>query len=83
MIGELMGWDYLFSAMPYDEKWRRRRRLFQRFFPASRASALLQPQERTYVRRLLPQLIDPKKDYRETLRQYVIHSKITAVFLSI
>ncbi|KAF8987177.1 cytochrome P450 [Cyathus striatus] len=33
MGAELMGWGFQFSVMPYGEKWRERRRLFQKHFP--------------------------------------------------
>ncbi|KAJ3573814.1 hypothetical protein NP233_g2187 [Leucocoprinus birnbaumii] len=79
MVNELMGWEFLFSSMPYDEGWRRRRRLFQRIFPSSRASEL-QPQQRTHVRRLLPRLIDPKQHYAQALRHFTGGIAITLAY---
>lgn len=72
MVSDLMGWGFLFATMPYGIDWRRRRRLFQRFFPTSRADAY-QPQQRTQVRHLLAQLCDSRQDFMQTLRQYVIY----------
>ncbi|KAF5349123.1 hypothetical protein D9756_009490 [Leucocoprinus leucothites] len=79
MISDLMGWGFLFSSMPYDDHWRRRRRLFQRFFPASRASEL-QPQQRTHVRRLLPRLMDPKQNFAQSLRHFTGGVAITLAY---
>ncbi|KAF9447574.1 cytochrome P450 [Macrolepiota fuliginosa MF-IS2] len=79
MISDLMGLGFLFSTMPYDDEWRRRRRLFQRYFLASRTSEF-QPQQRAYVRRLLPQLIDPKCDFAQSLRHFTGAIAITLAY---
>lgn len=71
MVSELMGWSFMFATMPYGRDWRRRRSLFQRFFPTSRADAY-QPQQRAKVRHLLSRLCDSQQNFVQTLRQYVI-----------
>ncbi|GJE87610.1 cytochrome P450 [Phanerochaete sordida] len=35
MVNELMGWDWLFSSMPYTPWWRKHRALFQQHFNAN------------------------------------------------
>ncbi|KXN87126.1 O-methylsterigmatocystin oxidoreductase, partial [Leucoagaricus sp. SymC.cos] len=62
MVCDLMRRSFLFSTMPYNEDWYRRRRLF-------RASEF-QPRQRAYVRRLLPQLIQPEGDFSQALRLF-------------
>ncbi|KIM78610.1 hypothetical protein PILCRDRAFT_98340 [Piloderma croceum F 1598] len=38
MVGELMGWDWLFSGMPYGPWWRRHRTIFQKYFHINMSS---------------------------------------------
>jgi hypothetical protein len=71
MVYELMGWGFLFSSMPYGESWRRRRRLFQRFFLISKPSEY-ELQQRNHIRHLLPKLIGSSEhSWAQALRQYV------------
>ncbi|XP_006464041.1 hypothetical protein AGABI2DRAFT_226079 [Agaricus bisporus var. bisporus H97] len=69
MVSELMGWSFMFATMPYGRDWRRRRSLFQRFFPTSRADAY-QPQQRAKVRHLLSRLCDSQQNFVQTLRHF-------------
>ncbi|EPQ60724.1 cytochrome P450 [Gloeophyllum trabeum ATCC 11539] len=39
MVNELMGWDWLFSSMPYGQRWRSHRALFQQHYHSNRAPA--------------------------------------------
>ncbi|KAF5341790.1 hypothetical protein D9611_001158 [Ephemerocybe angulata] len=55
MAKELMGWDYLFAMLPYDEKWKERRRMFvQHFRPAD--TSIIRPQEEEFAGRFLVEL---------------------------
>jgi hypothetical protein len=67
MVNELMGWGFLFANMPYNDKWRIRRRLFQQAFPMAKHDTF-QPQQLIYLRRILPQFIDGKHHFRDVLR---------------
>ncbi|KZT30484.1 cytochrome P450 [Neolentinus lepideus HHB14362 ss-1] len=39
MVNDLMGWDWLFSSMPYGARWRSHRALFSQHYHPNRASA--------------------------------------------
>ncbi|KAF8999394.1 cytochrome P450 [Cyathus striatus] len=68
MAIELMGWGFQFSVMPYGEKWRDRRRLFQRHFPLVRHDHY-RPVLMRFVRTLQLGLLESPDDFFE----HVVH----------
>jgi hypothetical protein len=68
VMTELMGWNYLFSSMPYGSAWRERRKLFQKHVNP------LQPENhrpiaKNYIRKLLPELLQNGGDFMSLSRQ--------------
>lgn len=70
-MGSLMGWDYLFSSMPYGDAWRERRKLFQKHFHPAKPETH-RPIETEYVRKLLPELLEHPQDFMALCRQCVL-----------
>ncbi|PPQ97130.1 hypothetical protein CVT26_000615, partial [Gymnopilus dilepis] len=62
MVRELMGWNWLMSALVYGDKWREQRRLFQQHFSVANAK-LYQAAQIEYVRKALPRLLDDPSDF--------------------
>ncbi|KAF9558599.1 cytochrome P450 [Agrocybe pediades] len=67
MVGELMGWKWLFAGMEYGEPWRERRRLFTKYFSPT-AAAKYGPIKMKFVREMLPCLLDTPEDFLEIVR---------------
>ncbi|KAF8999431.1 cytochrome P450 [Cyathus striatus] len=67
MIIDLMGWEFLFSLLPYGEKWRARRRLFQHHYPATRHDHY-QPTIKRFVRTLQSGLLESPENFYEHLQ---------------
>ncbi|KAJ3573817.1 hypothetical protein NP233_g2189 [Leucocoprinus birnbaumii] len=70
LMGKLMGWDYLFSSMPYGEAWRERRKLFQKHFHPTKPETH-RPIETEYVRKLLPELLEHPEDFMALFRHLI------------
>ncbi|TFK33360.1 cytochrome P450, partial [Crucibulum laeve] len=70
MISELMGWGWSFSSMPYGEPWKERRRLFQKYFPASN-DAVHKPRAVEYVHRLLKRVLEEPAGILDHLRHAI------------
>ncbi|KAF9558598.1 cytochrome P450 [Agrocybe pediades] len=61
MLRDLMGWDWLFSSMPYGEAWKERRRIFQSYFHPNN-TALFRPCQLKFVREMLPRILKSPND---------------------
>jgi len=59
---ELMGWDFNAALMPYTEKWRRHRRLFQQNFKRE-VSATYQPVQTSKIHELLYKLLNTPENF--------------------
>ncbi|KAF5349225.1 hypothetical protein D9756_009488 [Leucocoprinus leucothites] len=70
LMGKLMGWDYLFSSMPYGDAWRERRKLFQKHFHPTKPETH-RPIETEYVRKLLPELLEHPQDFMALFRHLI------------
>ncbi|KAF9447572.1 cytochrome P450 [Macrolepiota fuliginosa MF-IS2] len=70
LMGKLMGWDYLFSSMPYGDAWRERRKLFQKYFHPTKPETH-RPIETEYVRKLLPELLEHPQDFMTLFRHLI------------
>ncbi|KAI0051668.1 cytochrome P450 [Auriscalpium vulgare] len=68
MTRELMGWDWLFSSMPYDSTWRRHRALFQKHFH-TRASPRYQPIQIKETHTLLRNLAETPENFWHHVRR--------------
>ncbi|KAF8877650.1 cytochrome P450 [Gymnopilus junonius] len=68
MVRELMGWNWLMSALIYGDKWREQRRLFQKHFSTTNAE-LYQNTQLEYVRKALQHLLEEPSDFMGITRQ--------------
>ncbi|KAJ2913751.1 hypothetical protein MD484_g6663, partial [Candolleomyces efflorescens] len=68
MAKELLGLDYLFSMLPYGEKWKERRRMFVRHFRPTDTS-IIRPQAHEFVGRLLVELNRAPEEFLESVRR--------------
>ncbi|KAI0068332.1 cytochrome P450 [Artomyces pyxidatus] len=68
MTRELMGWDWLFSSMPYGSAWRKRRALFQKYFHP-RASPRYEPVQIKEAHTLLRNLADSPDKFSHHIRR--------------
>lgn len=67
-----MGFDYPFVLLPYDDRWKERRRMFvQNFKPAD--TFIFHPQAREFTHRLLSDLKHDPEDFFEIIKGYVLH----------
>ncbi|KAF8995026.1 cytochrome P450 [Cyathus striatus] len=64
---DLMGWDFQFSVMPYGEKWRERRRIFQKHFPYGRHDHY-RPLLKHFVRVLQMGLVEQPETFFERIQ---------------
>ncbi|KAG2003242.1 cytochrome P450 [Coprinopsis cinerea AmutBmut pab1-1] len=70
MMNDLMGWGWVISNLPYGEKWKERRKLFQRHFsPANKASHQFCEQE--HISKLLVKLLDSPDGFMGHTRHMV------------
>lgn len=67
MAQELMGWDYLFAMLPYNDIWRERRKAFVQHFKPGDMS-IVRPQERDFVGRLLVELHQNPKEFFDVIK---------------
>ncbi|KAF8910211.1 cytochrome P450 [Gymnopilus junonius] len=65
-----MGWNWVFSAMPYGERWKQRRRLFQQYF-SNRNVASYRIKELKFVRKALCRLLDHPNDLFGIIRHSI------------
>lgn len=69
-----MGFQWAFSATPYGDAWRARRRVFQTEFDA-KASRRYHPRQVAACHYLLNMLLDSPERSTEHFRQLVFHDK--------
>ncbi|KAF8910206.1 cytochrome P450 [Gymnopilus junonius] len=62
IYSDSMGWDWLFSSMPYGEPWRERRRTFQQYF-SNRSTHVYQTHQIKFARKALLRLLDHSEDF--------------------
>ncbi|KAF9219295.1 cytochrome P450 [Gyrodon lividus] len=67
MINDLMGWDWSFGHMPYGERWKKHRKMFERQFRPAVAPTYW-PLQRKEAHALLRNLLDSPGDLIEHLR---------------
>ncbi|KAF9531309.1 cytochrome P450 [Crepidotus variabilis] len=67
MLHELAGWNTLFGFMPYGERWKEHRRLFQKHFHPSN-TLVHQPFELEYTRKALKKLLVSPEKFMDHLR---------------
>ncbi|KAJ3563463.1 hypothetical protein NP233_g8928 [Leucocoprinus birnbaumii] len=79
MLQELSGFGFQFGMMPYGERWRVRRRLFQKYFNPSHAMVYELPQAK-YVREFLHRLLDRPTEYRSLLSHLTGAISITMTY---
>ncbi|KAF8984058.1 cytochrome P450 [Cyathus striatus] len=72
-----MGWGFQFATMPYGEKWRERRRLFQKHFPTGRHDNY-RPLLKHLIRILQLGLIEQPETFYERIQ----HSKLQNTSMS-
>lgn len=65
-----MGFDYPFAMLPYDERWKERRRLFVQHFRPSDMS-IIYPQAREFAQRFLVELSQAPEHFHDIARGYV------------
>ena len=63
-----MGWDWIFSSMPYGDTWRRHRRLFHNHFNPS-ASLIYRDVQMKEAHSLLRSLVDNPEDFARHIRR--------------
>lgn len=68
MVVELIGWDWLFSAMPYGDRWKRHRNLFHTYFKPSDTSVYHDIQVKE-THTLLRNLLSSPQDFRYHCRR--------------
>ncbi|EMD32418.1 hypothetical protein CERSUDRAFT_118759 [Gelatoporia subvermispora B] len=81
MINDLMGWDWSFGMMPFGERWKQHRKLFDRQFRASNVSTFWPIQE-DRTRDLLVRLLHSPENVIEHLR-HVAASTIMKIIYGI
>lgn len=65
-----MNIDHLFAVMPYGEKWRHHRKLFQQYF-SPHEMELPQEIELNFIRKLLlPRLYQDPVNFQEAITEY-------------
>ncbi|KAF8900234.1 cytochrome P450 [Gymnopilus junonius] len=67
MVNELMGWDWILPTMAYGERWKERRRLFQKHF-STRNAHVYRATQLEFVRKTLPRLLDHPDDFLPMIR---------------
>ncbi|KAF8128421.1 cytochrome P450 [Boletus edulis] len=67
MINDLMGWDWSFGHMPYGERWRKHRKMFERQFRPVEAQTFW-PLQQKEAHTLLRSILDSQEDLIEHLR---------------
>ncbi|KAH7909414.1 cytochrome P450 [Hygrophoropsis aurantiaca] len=67
MINDLMGWDWSFGHMPYGERWKKHRKMFERQFRPAVAPTYW-PIQRKEAHALLRNILDNPDDLAEHLR---------------
>ncbi|KAG1721199.1 cytochrome P450 [Suillus paluster] len=67
MINDLMGWKWSFGHMPYGERWRKHRKMFERQFRPAMAPTYW-PTQRKEAHRLIRNILETPGDLREHLR---------------
>ncbi|KAG6376689.1 cytochrome P450 [Boletus reticuloceps] len=67
MINDLMGWDWSFGHMPYGERWRKHRKMFERQFRPVEAQTFW-PLQKKEAHTLLRNILDSQEDLIEHLR---------------
>ncbi|KAH7922734.1 cytochrome P450 [Leucogyrophana mollusca] len=67
MINDLMGWDWSFGHMPYGERWKKHRKMFERQFRPAVAPTYW-PVQRKEAHTLLRNILDTPDDLAEHLR---------------
>ncbi|KAJ2929185.1 hypothetical protein H1R20_g7906, partial [Candolleomyces eurysporus] len=70
MKDEIVGWGWLLSSLPYGERWRKGRTLFQRHLHPLNMK-LFEPRQLAFVRGLLlPQLLEGESDVLSIIRHF-------------
>ncbi|KIJ60731.1 hypothetical protein HYDPIDRAFT_98167 [Hydnomerulius pinastri MD-312] len=67
MINDLMGWDWSFGHMPYGDRWKKHRKMFERQFRPAVAPTYW-PLQRKEVHTLLRNILDSPDELIEHLR---------------
>ncbi|KAH7890379.1 cytochrome P450 [Phlebopus sp. FC_14] len=67
MINDLMGWDWSFGHMPYGERWKKHRKMFERQFRPAVAPTYW-PIQRKEAHSLLRNILESPQDLIEHLR---------------
>ncbi|TFK23029.1 cytochrome P450 [Coprinopsis marcescibilis] len=71
LLGKLVGWGWIMSALPYGDHWRRSRSLFQRHFNTHK-DAIHHPRQMRFVRGyLLPKLLEGSDRVDQIVRHMV------------
>ncbi|TFK41796.1 cytochrome P450 [Crucibulum laeve] len=68
MVCGLMGWEWLMALLPYGEKWREQRRLFQQHFHPSN-TAVYEDTVVEYVYEFLSDILDTPQDFLTHVRR--------------
>ncbi|EIW76051.1 cytochrome P450 [Coniophora puteana RWD-64-598 SS2] len=68
MINDLMGWDWSFGHMPYGDRWKKHRKMFEKQFKPAVAPTYW-PIQRKEAHALIRNLLDSPNDRQEHLRQ--------------
>ncbi|KAF9545988.1 cytochrome P450 [Agrocybe pediades] len=79
MVGELMGWDYIFGLLEYGEPWRERRKLFTQYFHPSEPSSF-KPHAMNFARGTLPKLLHNPEDFFDIARHAIGGSALSMAY---
>ncbi|KIK71103.1 hypothetical protein GYMLUDRAFT_33229 [Collybiopsis luxurians FD-317 M1] len=69
MVVELIGWNWLFSAMPYGNSWKRHRNLFLKYFPMASSHEHHRSLQTEEVHTLLRNLLHDPAKFRHHVRR--------------
>ncbi|KAF9459105.1 cytochrome P450 [Collybia nuda] len=79
MINELMGWNFDFAFMPYNDYWRQHRKLMHQSFHPT-ASTRFHPHELRATHGLLRSLLDTPNDFMNHIRQLAGETIISVAY---
>ncbi|KDQ22135.1 hypothetical protein PLEOSDRAFT_1050675 [Pleurotus ostreatus PC15] len=71
MIGEIMGWKYIFSLQPYGQRWRDSRRMFWQEFHPEHGRAHHRPIQLRCSRDLIRRLYESPIDFQNHVRHAI------------